>query len=94
MFVPIDLATPGSGFRSEVRTFFICEGLTHYLSGPVVDAMCRYVGGRAAGTRVVFTYIHRGMLDGSVAFYLIPLGRGQERLAEFQRAALAEAAPR
>ena len=91
---------------------------------------------------MVFTYIHRGILDGSVTFaggrqdpgrpsvglgepytfgfdpvelaristarnliliedvgastyrerFLIPLGRGQEQLSEFQRAALAEVA--
>jgi methyltransferase (TIGR00027 family) len=149
-YVPIDLAThtlddvmPGSGFRREARAFFICEGLTHYLSDGVVDAIFRYVGGLAAGTRMVFTYIHRGMLDGSVAFtgaadtlatvrragepytfgfdpltlraylaerglsliedvdagayrerYLAPRGRGREPLADFQRAALAEAGQR
>jgi len=144
-FVPIDFTThtldtvmPGSGYRSEARTFFICEGVTHYLSAPVVDTVFRFVSrNSAAGSQMVFTYIHRGMLDGSVSFVgadkslatvrragepytfgfdpvelpqylaarnlilvedvgastyrercLTPLGRGQEQVAEFQRAAL------
>ena len=74
--VPIDFTThtldtvmPGSGYRSEARTFFICEGVTHYLSAPVVDTVFRFVcRNSAAGSQMVFTYIHRGMLDGSVSF--------------------------
>jgi methyltransferase (TIGR00027 family) len=74
-FVPIDFTThtleevmPGFGYRGGARTFFICEGVTHYLPDRVIDALFRYVGARAPGTRMVFTYIHRGMLDGSVTF--------------------------
>jgi Leucine carboxyl methyltransferase len=149
--VPIDFAThtlatvmPGSGYRREAKTFFICEGVTHYLSAPAVDAIFRYVARNAAvGSRMVFTYIHGRILDESVMFpgaantlatvrragepytfgfdpvelprylaarnlilvedvgastyrarYLIPLGRGQQPLAEFQRAALVEIAGR
>jgi len=146
-FVPIDFSThtletvmPGSGFRRASRTFFIWEGVTHYLSAPAVDAVFRYVSrNAAAGSQMVFTYIHRIILDGAVTFagagktlatvrrggepytfgfdpaelpqylaardliltedvgastyrerYLAPLGRGQEELSEFQRAALVE----
>jgi methyltransferase (TIGR00027 family) len=74
-FVPIDFTArtldevmPGVGYRSEARTFFICEGVTHYLSDQAIDAVFRYVGRSAAGNRMVFTYIHRGMLDGSATF--------------------------
>lgn len=150
-FVPLDLSThtldtelPGAGFRAAARTFYICEGVTHYLSAAAVDAMFRHVSrSSAAGSRMVFTYIHRTILDGAVAFagadktlatvrrggepytfgfdpvelpqylaargltliedvdariyrerYLNPLGRGQEPLSEFQRAALVEVAGR
>jgi methyltransferase (TIGR00027 family) len=146
-FVPADFSTealdtvlPRSGYQAEARTFFICEGVTHYLSAEAVDAVFRSVARSAvAGSRMVFTYIHRSVLDGSVRFagadqtlatvrragepytfgfdpaelpqylaarglrliedvgartyrdrYLTPLGRGQEQLVEFQRAALAE----
>jgi methyltransferase (TIGR00027 family) len=148
-YVPIDFSThtldmmmPGSGFRAAARTFFICEGVTHYLSAPAVDAVFGYVArSGAAGSRMVFTYIHRAILDGPMIFagadatlatvrragepytfgfdpaelpqylasrdltltedvgantyrerYLNPLGRGQEPLSEFQRAALVEIA--
>ena len=137
----LDMVMPDSGYRNEARTFFVCEGVTHYLSAPAVDTMFRYVARAAAGSQMVFTYIHRGILDGSATFsgadttlttvrragepytfgfdpvelpgylaarnltlvedvgartyrerYLIPRGRGQEPLAEFQRAALIEVA--
>jgi methyltransferase (TIGR00027 family) len=135
----LDAVMPGAGYRGEARTFFICEGLTHYLSPAVVDAVFRYVARAAAGSQMVFTYIHRAMLDGSVRFegaantlatvrragepytfgwdplelprylaerdlrlledvgaeayrarYLLPRGREQEPLAEYQRAARVE----
>ena len=75
-FVPIDFSTqsldtemPRAGFRAAARTLFICEGVTHYLSAPAVDAVFRYVARSSAeGSRLVFTYIHRAMLDGGVTF--------------------------
>ena len=74
--VPMDLATQAldpmmtaAGYRNGARTFFICEGLTHYLSPAVVDAVFAYAARSAApGSRIVFTYIERAMLDGSVRF--------------------------
>lgn len=74
--VPIDFTThtldtvmPGSGYRTETKTFFICEGVTHYLPAHAVDAVFRYVAQSAAiGSQMVFTYIHRAVLDGSVTF--------------------------
>ena len=75
-FVAIDFTThrldamlPAAGFRAAARTFFICEGLTHYLSAPDVDTLFRYVARSAdAGSEMVFTYIHRTILDGTAAF--------------------------
>ena len=74
-FVPIDFSTdtldralPAAGFRA-VRTFFVCEGVTHYLGAADVDALFRYVAGSApAGSELVFTYIHRALLEGSATF--------------------------
>jgi O-methyltransferase involved in polyketide biosynthesis len=42
--------------------------VTHYLPARAVDVLFRYIGRSAAGSRLVFTYIHRGMLDGSAQF--------------------------
>jgi len=73
--IPADFATQtldsvllAAGFRPELPTFFICEGVTHYLSAADVDGLFHHVAAGAAGSRMVFTYIHRGMLDGSAAF--------------------------
>lgn len=74
--VPIDFTThsldtvmAGAGYRSGTRSFFICEGVTHYLSASAVDALFRFVARSAAGgSKMVFTYIHRGMLEGAVTF--------------------------
>ncbi len=75
-FVPIDFSThtldamlPAAGFRATTRTFFICEGVTHYLSASDVDTLFRYVARSAdAGSEMVFTYIHRTILDGTATF--------------------------
>jgi methyltransferase (TIGR00027 family) len=65
---PLDTVMQASGCRSDVRTFFVCEGVTHYLPADTIDAVFRYVSRSAPGSRLVFTYIHRGMLDGSARF--------------------------
>jgi methyltransferase (TIGR00027 family) len=73
--VPLDLATDmldtamaAASYRTDVRTFFICEGVTHYLSASAVEMLLRFVAQSAGGSRIVFTYIHRAILDGSVRF--------------------------
>jgi len=45
------------------------EGVTNYLSADAVDRTFRDVAGIArAGGEIVFTYVHRGVIDGSVQF--------------------------
>lgn len=56
------------GFDSGRPAIFIWEGVTNYLTAAAVDAVLCYVAGCAAGTRLVFTYVHRGALEGSTAF--------------------------
>ena len=55
-----------AGFRSEVKTFYIWEGVTQYITGEAVDGMFRHIA-RAAmeGSEVVFTYIDQGIIDGT-----------------------------
>ena len=57
-----------NGFDPRRPAVFLWEGVTNYLSAGAVDAVLRFVGGCAGGTRLIFTYVHRGALDGSVAF--------------------------
>ena len=56
------------GFDPSQPTIFVWEGVTNYLGASAVDAVLRYVAGCASGTLLVFTYVHRGALDGSLTF--------------------------
>ena len=60
-------ALQDSGFNANLRSFFIWEGVTNYLTVHAVDSTLSYIGG-APGSRIVFTYVHRGVLDGSATF--------------------------
>jgi methyltransferase (TIGR00027 family) len=61
----LDTVMLSSGYRRGAKTFLICEGVTHYLPARVVDAVFEYVAqGAAVRSRMVFTYIHRAILDG------------------------------
>ena len=68
-------ALAAAGFDRARRTFFVWEGVTNYLTEGAVDAVLRFVGGTARDGRLCFTYVHRGVLDGSTRF------EGTERLA-------------
>jgi methyltransferase (TIGR00027 family) len=65
----LDTALAAAGFRVGAGTFVIWEGVTGYLTPNAVDATLRYVSSATApGSRIVFTYLHRGVLDGSARF--------------------------
>jgi methyltransferase (TIGR00027 family) len=60
---------PAAGFDRTRRTFFIWEGVMHYLTAEAVDKTLRTISSMAPpGSRLVFTYVHRGLLDGTVQF--------------------------
>lgn len=73
-FVPTDFdrqefgeAMAAAGFQTGVKTFFIWEGVTQYITEEAVDFTFRFVSRSVApGSRIVFTYIHGGLIDGSV----------------------------
>jgi methyltransferase (TIGR00027 family) len=74
-FVPTDFgdgrlaeALRGRGFDAARRTLFIWEGVTNYLSAEAVDAVFRFIRAAAPGSRVIFTYVHRDVLDHPAAF--------------------------
>lgn len=74
-FVKIDfdrqsLAEPleREGFDTRRSAIFVWEGVTNYLTAVAVDSVIRYVAGCTPGSRMVFTYVHRGALDGSGLF--------------------------
>lgn len=74
-FVPTDFnqrqleqAMVEAGFQGAVRTLFIWEGVTNYLPEAAVDATLRWCAKAAPGSRLVFTYIHRAVLDDPRSF--------------------------
>jgi methyltransferase (TIGR00027 family) len=72
-YVPVDFARQdlgaelaAAGFRSGARTFFVLEGVVSYLTPEAVDANFRYVAETSGpGSQIAFTYLHRGVIDGS-----------------------------
>jgi methyltransferase (TIGR00027 family) len=103
VFVPVDFARDSlaaameaGGFRSAARTFFLWEGVTNYLTADAVDATVRWAAHAGGpGSTLLFTYIHSGMLDGSLRFEgaeasrrtVHPLGRDM-KIWDFYRAAV------
>ncbi len=73
--VPIDFdrEDPGAvlasnGYAAEMRTFFIWEGVTQYLTEEGVRATMDFLAKAPAGSRLAFTYIRKDFVDGEV-FY-------------------------
>ena len=69
-FLRDDLAArlAAAGWQRDRPTLFVWEGVSHYLTEVAVRAVLGFIGTSASGSRVVFTYIHGGLLDGSVDF--------------------------
>jgi methyltransferase (TIGR00027 family) len=57
-----------AGWDAAQPTLFVLEGVTNYLDAEAVDKLLRAAGSAAPGSEIVFTYVHKGALDGSVAF--------------------------
>lgn len=58
-----------SGLDSGRSTFVIWEGVAHYLGEAAVDRTIRTLASLLApGSRLSFTYVHRGLLDGTLRF--------------------------
>ncbi len=57
-----------AGWRPEIPSVLVWEGVTNYLDADAVARVLRVAGAAAPGSRLVFTYIHRGVLDGSIPF--------------------------
>jgi len=57
-----------AGFDATRPAIVVWEGVSQYLTGDAVCGVMRWVGGLAPGSRFIFTYVHEGVLNGSVAF--------------------------
>jgi methyltransferase (TIGR00027 family) len=72
-FVPVDFEKQetekeltAAGFRKDLMTFFIWEGVTQYLTAEAVDRTFEFfVKNGSAGSEVVFTYILQTVIDGT-----------------------------
>jgi len=71
--VPIDFDSedPGTvlashGYRTSQRTLFILEGVTQYLTRTGVRSTFDFLGGAAAESRLIFTYVRGDFIIGRV----------------------------
>lgn len=69
-----------AGYSTRHRTFFLWEGVTNYLTEGAVDETLRWCARAARGSRVLFTYVDRAVLDHPETF------AGTERLFATLRA--------
>ena len=74
-YVPIDFLTQylatelaDKGWEADHRSIFVWEGVTNYLDEAAVSSIFDTVGRTKDGSVILFTYIHRGILDGSTKF--------------------------
>ena len=57
-----------AGFDPSRPSIFLWEGVTNYLTAEAVTAVLRFVASCAAGTELIFTYVHRLALDQPATF--------------------------
>lgn len=57
-----------AGWDARRPSLFVWEGVTNYLTEPAVRRTLDWIATSPPGSRVVFTYIHAGVLDGSTPF--------------------------
>ncbi len=69
-YVPIDFNTLSlrqglekAGYDPSLKTLFIWEGVTNYISKEAVESTLKYISGTKNGSRVVFTYMPQDFFD-------------------------------
>ena len=74
-YVPVDFAKDdlaasltSAGWDRARPSIVLWEGVTNYLTEDAVSKVLALIGTTAPGTTLVFTYIHRGVIDGTVSF--------------------------
>jgi methyltransferase (TIGR00027 family) len=74
-YVPVDFLRDSAadrltaaGWNRAEPTCFLWEGVTNYLTDEAVKDVLAWIGSTAPGGTVAFTYIHKGLLDGTVPF--------------------------
>jgi methyltransferase (TIGR00027 family) len=74
-YVPVDFgkddlaaSLTAAGWDRTRASMFVWEGVTNYLTEAGVATVLTPIGGAAPGTLLVFTYVHRGVIDGTARF--------------------------
>ena len=65
----LEQAMAAAGYRESARTLFLWEGVTNYLSEAAVDATLRWCSRAAPGSRLLFTYVERSVLEDPRSFF-------------------------
>jgi methyltransferase (TIGR00027 family) len=60
---------PRHGFRSDVKTLFLWEGVSYYLPLQAVDEVLKFVAGCGRGSSVVFDYALESFVNGDTGTY-------------------------
>jgi methyltransferase (TIGR00027 family) len=60
---PLDAALAGTSFNRSRPALFIWEGVTQYISAEAVRQTLGFVGGCAPGSRIVFTYVLKSVIE-------------------------------
>ncbi|CAL9469090.1 hypothetical protein SUDANB95_02782 [Actinosynnema sp. ALI-1.44] len=73
--VPIDFQSQdlgdvlaAHGYRPDLRTLFVWEAVTQYLTEDAVRATLDHLAGAPAGSELVFTYVRQDFLDGTARY--------------------------
>jgi methyltransferase (TIGR00027 family) len=61
-------ALASAGWDRTCASMFVWEGVTNYLTEAAVAKVLTVVGEAAPGTVLLFTYVHRGVIDGTARF--------------------------
>ncbi len=64
----IGAALEKAGFRQKRPAFFLWEGVTNYLTENAVDASLRWIGSSAPNSQLVFTYVHKDVIEAPASF--------------------------
>ncbi|MEE6176335.1 SAM-dependent methyltransferase [Mycobacterium sp. 050134] len=71
------------GYHTDYRAFFICEGVTQYLTEATVRRTLEGLRATAPGSQLVFTYVRRDFIDGTNLYGTRTLYRSVRQLWRF-----------
>jgi methyltransferase (TIGR00027 family) len=72
VYVPLDFAIeklavklPKAGYQGNLKTLFIWEGVTMYLTAEAVDQTLAFIASSGEGSCIVFDYLFESVVDGT-----------------------------